>query len=58
MYCVIGVGVRNSIDVIVEATTVNTIEFTCLKSCHSSSGDIFFDGEGCWGNTKFWDFLE
>ena len=49
----IGVGVKNSVDIMVEATTVNTIEFTCLESCHSSSGDVFFDGDGCWGNCKF-----
>ena len=30
--------------------------FTCLESCHSSGGDKFFDGDGCWGNSKFWLF--
>ena len=55
MYWFIGVGVKNSIDIMVEATAVNTIEFTCLESCHSSSGDVFFDG--CLGNFKFWAFL-
>ena len=39
-----------------EATAVNTIEFTCLVSCHSSSKDVFFHGDGCWGNCKFWAF--
>ena len=34
-------------DIMVEATAVTTIEFTCLESCCSSSGDIFFDGDGC-----------
>ena len=41
----------------VGATAVNTIEFICLESCHSSSGDVFLDGDGCWGNCKFWAFL-
>ena len=45
MYWFIGVGVKNSIDIMVEATAVNNIEFTCLESCHSSS-DVFFDGDG------------
>ena len=57
MYWFIGVDVKNSIDIMVEATAVNPIEFTCLESCHSSSGDIFLDRDGCWGNCKFWDFL-
>ena len=35
MYWFIGVGVKNSIDIMVEATAVNTIEFTCLERCHS-----------------------
>ena len=39
-----------------EATAVNTIEFTCLVSCHSKSGDALFDGDGCWGNCKSWAF--
>ena len=45
MYWFIGVSVKNSIDIMVEATAVNTIEFTCLESCHSSSGVVFFDGD-------------
>ena len=57
MFCFIGVGVKNSIDIMVEATAVNTIEFTCLENCHSSSGDVFIDVDGCWGNFKFWAFL-
>ena len=56
MYWFIGVGVKNSIDILVEATTVNTIEFTCLESCHNSSGDVFFDRDGSWGNCKFGPF--
>ena len=34
MYWFIGVGVKNSTDIMVEATAVDTIEFTCLESCH------------------------
>ena len=56
MYWFIGVGVKNSIDIMVEATAVNTIEFTYLESCHSSSGDVFFDEDDCWGNCKFGPF--
>ena len=56
MHWFIGVGVKNSIGIMVEATAVNTIEFTCLESSHSSSGDVFFDGDGYWGNCKFWPF--
>ena len=33
MYLFIGEGVKNSIDIMVEATGVNTIGFTYLKSC-------------------------
>ena len=40
----------------VEGTAFNTIEVTCLENCHSSSGDVFFDGDGCLCNCKFWDF--
>ena len=47
MYWFMGVVVENSVDIMVEATAVNTIEFTCLESCLSSSGDIFFDRDGC-----------
>ena len=50
MYQFIGVGVKNSIDIMVEATAVHTIEFTSLESCHNSSGDVLIDGNGCWGN--------
>ena len=56
MYWFIGVHIKNSIDIMVEATAVHTIEITCLESCHSS-GDVFFDGDGCWGNCIFWVFL-
>ena len=52
MYWLIGKGVKNSINIMVEATAVHTIEFTCLESCNSSSGDVFLDGDGCWGNCK------
>ena len=52
----IGENVKNSIDIIVEATAVNTIEFTCMESCHNSSGDIFLYGDGCWGNCNFGSF--
>ena len=57
MYWFIDVGVKNSTDIMVQATVVNTIEFTCLKSCHRSSGDVFFGRDGCWGNCKFKAFL-
>ena len=44
-YCFFfGVGVKNSIDIMVEATAVNISEFTWLESCHSSSGHAFIDG--------------
>ena len=52
MYWFIGEGVKNFIDIMVEATAVNTIEFTCLKSCPISSGDVFHGRDGCWGNCK------
>ena len=44
MHWFIGVDGKNSIAIMVEATAVNTIELTCLESCHSTSGDVFFDG--------------
>ena len=50
MYWYIGVGIKNSINIKVEATAVKTTEFTCLESYRSSSGDVFLDGDGCWGN--------
>ena len=37
MYWFIGVGVNNSIEIMVEATAVNDIQFTYLESCHSST---------------------
>ena len=43
----IGVSVKNSFNIMVESTAVKTIECTCLESCHSTSGDVFFDGDGC-----------
>ena len=46
IYWFICVGVENSIDIIVEATAVNKIEFTCLESFHSSNGDVFFKRNG------------
>ena len=57
MHGFIGVCVKNSIDIMVEATAVNTTEVTYLESCHGDSGDIFFDRDGCWGTSKFWAFL-
>ena len=54
--CFVGKSVNNSIDIMVEATAVHTIEFTCLESCHSSSGDVFLGGDGCWGNCKLGPF--
>ena len=57
MYWFIGEGVNNSTDIMVEATAFHTIEFTCLDSCHSSSGDVFLDRYACWGNCKFLAFL-
>ena len=57
MYWFIGEGVKKSIDIMVEATGVHTIEFTCQESCNSSSGDVFLDGHGCLGNCKLWAFL-
>ena len=47
MYWFIGVGVKNSIDIMVEATAVNTLELTCLESYHTSTGNVFFDGDSC-----------
>ena len=47
MYWFIGKGVKNPINIMVEAAAVHTIEFTCLESCNSSSGDVFFDEDGC-----------
>ena len=40
MHWFIGIDVKNSIDIMVEATSVNTIDFTFLETYHSSSGDI------------------
>ena len=42
MYWYVFVGVKNSIDILVEGTAVHTIGFTCLESFHSRSGHIFF----------------
>ena len=53
----IGVSVKNSTGIMVKVIAVNTIEFTCPESCISSSGDIFFDRDECWGNCEFWAFL-
>ena len=53
MYWFIGVGVKNSVDIMVEAIVLKPIEFTCLESCHSSSGDLFFDQDGYWGTANF-----
>ena len=49
MYWFIVEDVKNSNDIMVEATAVNAIEFICPESCHSSGGDVFLDGVGCWG---------
>ena len=57
MHWFIIVGVKNSIGIMVEATAVNTIEFTCLENCHHSSVDVFFDRDGCLCNCKFWASL-
>ena len=57
MYWFIGVNVKNSVDIMVEATAVNAIELTYLESYHSKIGDIFFDRDGCWARCKFWAFL-
>ena len=46
MYWFIGVGVKNFVEIKVQATAVNTIEFTCLESYHSSSAEVFFDWDG------------
>ena len=40
MYWFVGKDVKNSIDIMVEATAVCTIEFTCLESCNSSCGMV------------------
>ena len=55
MFVCIGLLVK-VIDIMAEGTAVHTIEFTCLESCNSSSGDVFLDGDGCWGNCKLWAF--
>ena len=57
MHWFIGEGVKNSVDIMIEATAVHTIEFTFLESCHCSSGDVLLDGDGCWGKCKLWAFL-
>ena len=57
MYWFIAGGVTISIDIMVEATAVNIIGFTCLESCHSSSGEVFSDEDGCWGDCKLWVLL-
>ena len=56
MYWFIGKDVYNSTDIIIEATGVHTIEFTCLERCHSGSGYVFLDGDGCWGTANFGPF--
>ena len=57
MYGFISEGVKISYDIMVEATAVNTIEVNFLESYHSSSRDVLFDGNGCWGNlAKFGPF--
>ena len=35
MYWFIGKGVKNPINIMVEATAVHTIDFTCLESCNN-----------------------
>ena len=44
MHWFIGKGVKNSINIMVEATAVHTIEYTYLESCNSSSGDVSLIG--------------
>ena len=56
MYWFVGKGVKNSIDIMVEATAIHTIEFTCLENCYSSSGDVFLNGDGCWVTANFGPF--
>ena len=53
MYWFIDVGVKNSIDIMVEAPTDYTIEFICVGSCHSCGKDIFYNRDDCLGNCKF-----
>ena len=43
MYWFIDEGVMNFIDMMVETTAVHTIEFICLESCYSRSGDVFLE---------------
>ena len=50
MHWFFGEAVKNSIDIMLEATSVNIIEFTYLECCHNSNGDEFLDWDGCWGN--------
>ena len=45
MYWFIGEGVKNSVDIMVEATAVNTLGFPCLKSCHSTTVAALQAGE-------------
>ena len=54
---IIGKGVKNSINIMVEATAVHAIQFMCLDSCNSSSGDVFLGGDSYWSNCKSWAFL-
>ena len=56
MYWFIRKCVKNSTDIMVEATAVHTLEFTCQESNHTSSGDVFLDGDVCWRNCKLWAF--
>ena len=39
-----------------EASAVNTLAFTCLESCHSRSGDVFLDRDGCRVTVNFGPF--
>ena len=57
MYWFIGGGVKNSTDIMIETIAVIMTVFTCLKSCNSSSGDVFLDWDGCWGMCIMWAFL-
>ena len=56
MYLFIGEDVVNSIDIMVEATTVNTIDFICLERHHSNNRDIYFDRDGARVTAKFEPF--
>ena len=53
MFVCIDVDIMNSNYIMVEATAVNTIDLTCLDSCHSSSGDVLFDRDNAGVTANF-----